>query len=146
MKHLLSNVNNDCNVEDLKIVFDNMPDFDDQDIIISNFINWQPLYDLYVVDDEVVITIEIAGINIKDFSIYAGKVCMVIDGIRKSPDVVKGEYRTFHNIEIPYGRFNRRINFPVPVEPRNYQYKIENGILTLKFPIMQEKIIPIEEG
>ena len=145
MKHSLSDVDNGCGIGDLRIVFDDIPDFDDQGII-SNLINWQPLYDLYVIDSKVVVTIEIAGVKITDFSIYVGKYLMVIDGIRKSSDLLTNERCKFHNIEIAYGRFNRRIDFPVPVEPRQYKYRINNGILTLRFPLMKERIIPVEEG
>ena len=146
MKHSLSDVNNGCDIEALKIVFDNIPHFDDQDTVISDLIHWQPLYDLYVVNDEVVVTIEIAGVKIKDFSIYVEKKVMIIDGIRKSPHIFTSECLTFHNIEILYGRFYRRIDFPILVEPKQYQYKINNGILTLRFPTMKERIIPIEDG
>ncbi len=146
MKHSVSDVNKNHNVEDLNIIFDNIPDPDYQDIIVSNFVHWQPLYDLYVAGGEVVATIELAGVGIKDFSIYVDKDHMVIDGVRKSPDMFSRDCCTFHNIEIPYGRFNIRIDFPMPVEPRHYHSTINNGILTIKFPIVKEKIIPIEDG
>ncbi len=144
MKHSPSGVNND--IEALKIIFDNMPDFDDQDTIMSDFIHWQPLYDLYVANDKVVVTIEIAGVDIKDISVYAEKRYLIIDGIRKSPDIFTNESLTFHNIEIPYGRFYRRIDFPILVEPRQCQYKVNNGILTFRLPILQERVIPVEDG
>ncbi len=140
-----SDMNNDCDIEELRIIFDNIPDLENEDIVISNFINWQPPYDLYVVGDEVVVTIEIAGVTVKDFSIYAGKRYMVIEGIRKSPEILTKECCTFHNIEIPYGRFNRRIDFPAAVEAKNCRHTINNGLLRLRFPLIREKVIPIEE-
>ncbi len=146
MKHSSSDINHSGDVEELNIIFDDIPDFDNQETIITNFIHWQPLYDLYVVGDGVVITIEIAGVAVKDFSLYVSKEYMVIDGIRKSPDLFTTNCCTFHNIEIPYGRFNMRVDFPVPVEPRQYEYSMVHGILTLKFPVVKERIIPIEDG
>ena len=141
MKHSVSMVNKKG---DIRIIFDDMPDFD-EDILIGNLVNWQPLYDLYVMADDVVVTIEIAGVDIKDFSVYVERLYMLIDGIRKSPGMLNKEYCIFHNLEIPRGRFNRKIDFPIPIKPRQCQYEIENGILILKFPILKEKIIPIEE-
>ncbi len=146
MKRSVSSVNKSRRAEDLNIIFDRMPDVDSQNILISNFVHWQPLYDLYIVDGEVVITLEIAGVAVKDFTIFVNKEHMVIDGIRKSPVMLTRNCCTFHNIEIPYGRFNVRIDFPVPVEPRRYDYTINNGILTIKFEVVKEKIIPIEDG
>jgi HSP20 family molecular chaperone IbpA len=141
-----SNIDNEYDVGHLQIEFDNIPDFDEHDIIISDLIHWQPLCDVYVAKNEVVVTVEIAGVALKDFSIYAHKKYMIVDGIRRSPDAFANESCTFHTIEIPYGRFNRRIDFPVPVLPRQYQYRIDNGILRLGFPIIKERIIPIEDG
>jgi len=143
MKHSVPSVNKEQNI---RVIFDDVPDSGGQDIIIGDFIDWQPIYDLYIIEDDLVVTFEIAGVDIKDFSIYVKRIYMVINGIRKSPGILNREYCIFHNLEIPYGRFSRRIDFPVPIEPRRYQYKIENGILTIKFPILKEKVIPIEEG
>jgi HSP20 family molecular chaperone IbpA len=129
----------------LRIIFDSMPDLGTNDIIISEFVNWQPLYDLFIIKEKVVVTIEIPGVDVKDFSVYVCRGYMVIDGYRKSPSWLDRNCCTFHNFEIPYGRFIRRIEFPLLVEPKQYQHVIENGILTLTFPIEKEKIIPIEE-
>lgn len=136
----------DCDVDTLHIIFDHIQDADDQDAFTPDFINWQPLYDLYITQDEMVVTIEIAGLKPKDFSIYAATNYLIIDGIKKSHELLTKECCKFHNIEIPYGRFNRRIDFPVPVEAKQYQYNIDNGMLTLRFPLEKERIIPIEDG
>ncbi len=131
----------DHDVDKLQIIFDQLHDLEDPD-----FVSWQPLYDLYITEGEVVITIEIAGVTAKDFTIHAARNYLIIDGMRESAELLIKECCRFHNIEIPYGRFNRKIDFPVPVEPTQYKYRMDNGILTLRFPIEKEKIIPIENG
>lgn len=142
MKHSVSEAHKK---QAIRIIFDDMPDFGAQDIIISDFIDWQPLYDLFILGDNIIVIIEIAGVDVKDFSIYVCRQYMIIDGLRKSLSGVSRNCCTFHNFEIPYGKFNRRIDFPVPIEPKQYQYDIDNGILTLKYPVLKERIIPIEE-
>jgi len=129
----------------LNIVFEDTYYGEGRDFIISDFINWQPLYDLYIDSNEVVITIEIAGVDIKDFSIYTGRHYMIIDGVRRSPSVFDKNNCIFHNLEIPYGIFYKKIDFPAPIEPKKYQYKLENGVLTIRFPVVKERIIPIVE-
>ena len=146
MKQPVSDINNSCNRKDLKIIIEKMPDFHDEEVFISDFINWQPLCDLYIMNDEVVVTIEIAGVGTKDFSVYINKDSIIIDGTRRSPDVFTDECCTFHTIEIPYGRFIRKIDFPVPVEPKQYKAGIDKGILRIKIPVLKERIIPIEDG
>jgi HSP20 family molecular chaperone IbpA len=142
MKDMVSEIHDKHTIN---IIFDEATDIKMRSRITEEFINWQPLYDLFVMAEEVVVIIEIAGIDTKDFYIYVDRVSMVIDGTRRSPNILNREYCIFHNLEIPYGRFNRRIDFPVPVEPKRYHYTIESGILTLKFPAVKEKVIPIED-
>ncbi len=132
--------------ENIRIVFDEVADFEHRDVIVGEFVNWQPIYDLYIVGDEVFVTLEIAGVDINDFVIYLKKTYMIVEGVRRSPDLLNKKYCIFHSVEIPYGRFNRRIDFPAPIEPRGNEYHIERGMLTLKFPILKEKIITVEDG
>lgn len=131
----------DYDVDKLQVIFDQLHGLEDPD-----FVSWQPLYDLYITEGEVVITIEIAGVKAKDFTIHAARNYLIIDGMRESAELLIKECCRFHNIEIPYGRFNRKIDFPVSVQPKQYKYRMDNGILTLRFPIEKEKIIPIENG
>jgi len=130
----------------VRVIFDDIHDYDNTKNYTPDFVSWQPLYDLYIMEGEMVITIEIAGVKPRDFSIHVSRNHLVIDGTRKSSEILSKQGCKFHNIEIPYGSFYRRIDFPLPVEPKQYQYCLEYGILSLRFPIEKEKIIPIEDG
>jgi HSP20 family molecular chaperone IbpA len=131
--------------DDIRIVFDDKNGYNIQSYA-PDFINWQPLYDLYMVEAELVITIDLAGITTKDFSIHVTHDYLILKGVRRSPVILTKETCKFHNIEIPYGSFYRRIDFPLRVEPRQYHCSLDNGLLTLRFLIEREKIIPIEDG
>jgi len=131
---------------DVRVIFDDTHEYNDLANYTPDFVSWQPLYDLYIIEGEMVITIEIAGVKPKDFSIHVSRTYLIINGTRRSSEILSKENCKFHNIEIPHGTFYRRIDFPLPVEPRQYHYGLENGILTLRFPIEREKIIPIEDG
>ena len=132
--------------KEVRVIFGDIAVFDDVSDYSSDFISWQPLYDLYIMEGEMVITVEIAGIKPSDFSIHITRNHLVINGTRRSPEILSKKQCKFHNIEIPYGPFYRRIDFPLPVEPKQYQYCLNNGILILRFPVEKEKIIPIEDG
>lgn len=112
------------------------------------FFHWQPSYDLYVIDEMVFISIELPGVNSEDIKISIGQNYMTISGIKK-PHMVgkKSEQQkvVFHNLEISFGRFFRRIEFPLPVEPRYGDYKLDQGVLKIKLPVLKEHIVPIEE-
>ncbi len=135
---------------DLKIIYEKAGDDIRKNVLISGLINWQPPYDLYLVNDEIFVNIELAGVAIQDVTLYVGTNHLIIYGTKK-PAVMTNEKPdrrgfVFHTLEIAYGRFVRSIDLPVPIEPRKFDYRMENGILTIKWQIQKEHIIPIEEG
>ncbi len=114
--------------------------------LLSEVINWQPLYNLYTTGDSIVVHLELPGVNLQDVVIYLRSRYMVVTGNRMVPAGLTADCCIFHNLEIPYGRFSRRIDFPVPIEIRQYAYDVKEGILTLQFPLLVETIIPVEDG
>ncbi len=128
----------------IKVRFNDVRSFEEKDITLADFVHWQPLYDLYTIADNILVRVEIAGVKLNDITIHLRWGYMIITGVKRSPEIYSTESCVFHNLEIPYGRFFRRIDFPTLIDMKNYQYKFEDGILTLKFPILKEKIIPID--
>ena len=116
----------------------------DEHEALTELINWQPLYNMYTTADSIIIHLELPGVNLQDVVIYLRKNYMLVAGNRVAPAELVRDCCIFHNLEIPYGRFNRRIDFPLPVEVRRYNYDIQDGILTLQFRTLAEKIIPVE--
>jgi len=131
-----------------EIIYEKTGDIINEDILISGIINWQPPYDLYLINETVFISIELPGVDMKDVVLYVGHDRLIISGTKK-PLLVNEEIDrnnlVFHTLEISYGKFVRRIDFPMPIEPRNGVYNMENGVLTIKWPVLKEQIIPIEE-
>ena len=114
--------------------------------ILSEVINWQPLYNLYTTQDSIVIHLELPGVDLGNVVIYLQRRYMVVTGNGQVPVGLTADCCIFHNLEIPYGRFSRRIDFPVPIELRHYDYEVKEGMLTLQFPVSVETIIPVEDG
>ncbi len=110
----------------------------------QEFINWEPIYDLYLADDRLIISIEIAGVRLGETMLRISRTSMLIDGVRRSPAAMEKKHCTYHNLEIPYGYFLRRIDFPVPVQARQCQYRFDNGILILVIPVVKEHIVPVD--
>ncbi len=137
-------------ISEMKIVY-KKEDFPmEENFFRSGIMNWEPAYDLYIVDDTIFVTIEIPGVHKGDFMIYVGNNQLVICGTKR-PFLIENEKTgfgnlVFHTLEISYGRFFRRINFPIPVEPKRGIYELENGVLSMKFPLQKERIVPIEEA
>jgi len=112
--------------------------------MLTDFINWQPLYNLYATPDGIIVHLELAGVDLEDIVIYLRSRYMVVIGNRQAPAALTRNCCVFHTLEVAYGRFRRRIEFPVPVEIKQYQHEVRNGMLTLHFQAVKEKLIPIE--
>ena len=128
---------------DPRFVLDHNIDYEEQEIL-SEVINWQPLYNLYTTPDSIIVHLELPGVNLQDVVVYLHSRYMVVTGNRQAPSALAGECCVFHSLEIPYGRFSRRIDFPAPIEMRHYNYEVQDGILTLQFQVLLERIIPVE--
>ncbi|UCG29627.1 MAG: Hsp20/alpha crystallin family protein [candidate division WOR-3 bacterium] len=139
MKHPASKKDN---VADIRFITNNEA-VPEEHGSFSALVNWQPLYNLYTVDDTVVVHLELAGVDLQDVVIFLRSRYMFIEGNRIAPTIIE-EHCVFHNLEIPYGRFMRRIDFPMPVETRQYRYEMRNGVLTIQFKVVEKKIIPVE--
>ncbi len=128
---------------DIRFVIDSNVDYQ-EDGFFSELNNWQPSCNLYTIDDSIIVHLELTGVSLRDVVIFLQSRYMYVTGNRTAPPPIIEEHCIFHNLEIPYGRFTRRIDFPMPIETRGYKYEMQNGILTLQFKVVEEKIIPVE--
>ncbi len=131
--------------------------FDDLDRLFTGFAEntystsraaWSPLYDLFVTKEKLVIVVELPGVEKEEISVSISTRGLIIRGKREAPKLVR-EGQIFYNLEIPFGRFERRIPFPIDVRIKEVDINLANGLLTLIFPLKGEyleRIIPIEEG
>ncbi len=141
MKHPASDKNQ---VADIRFIIEDDTGYEESSAF-SELINWQPLYNLYTTPDGIMVHIELPGVSKGDVTVYLRRRYMIVTGSRVTPTGLTGECCVFHNLEIPYGSFSRRVDFPIPIETHQYHYELREGILTMHFQTLKEKIIPIEE-
>ena len=127
----------------IEFITDDNTNYENGDVF-PEFAHWQPLYNLYTTPDGIMIHIELAGVDTRDLVIYLRTRHMIIMGNRTTPAGLTEDCCVFHNLEIPYGRFIRRIDFPIPVETRHHQHEMRDGLLTINLKTLKETIIPIE--
>lgn len=72
--------------------------------------NWEPPVDMLETDDEVLILAALPGVDAEQVQAVIENGVLVITGVR----VLPGELRTatIHRLELPQGRFERRIALP----------------------------------
>jgi len=73
---------------------------------------------------------ELPGLDLKNLNIFVtGGNQLTLEGERQPPATDKG---VWHRQERGFGRFNRTLTLPFPVDPDKVEARLENGILVVK--------------
>jgi HSP20 family protein len=95
---------------------------------------FQPQCDCYRTDDPpaVHLLLELPGVDPDDLRIVASGTALVVSGVRERPHPAGARY---HQIEIEYGPFERRIELSEEVDVDAVTVTYEAGILQLEVPL-----------
>lgn len=102
---------------------------------------WQPLTDVYEDDDGIVVRVEVAGMRSEDFSISLAGRTLVVAGTRVDP----APKRTYHQMEIRFGKFRAEVYLPWTVELDDVEASYEEGFLTVCLPRPGSQRVPVVE-
>ncbi len=97
---------------------------------------WAPAVDMYETRNEVVVSAELPGISEKDIHLSITGDLLTIQGERRESDEVKdgSHYRR----ERWFGKFERTLALPMPVETGQVKATYRDGVLTVKLPKVEE--------
>jgi HSP20 family protein len=73
--------------------------------------SWEPPVDIFETGDRLVIVIALPGVTAEQLSIEVEPGAVVVRGQRRLP--THGQGGRIHRLELPYGRFERRIELPL---------------------------------
>lgn len=99
--------------------------------------DWVPAADVYETEAEVVICLEISGVEPEDISVVAEQRSVTVTGHRRFPPVENAS--CVHQLEIENGRFERTISLPVPVDVAGTSSVYKNGYLLIRLPKLGHK-------
>src|SRR4029077_12083742 len=89
-----------------------------------------PAVDVYEDEHNLVLKLEVPGVNEEDLNVSMENNLLTVSGERKFEKEEKEE--NFHRIERRYGSFSRSFTLPNTVETENVQADYENGMLSIK--------------
>ena len=98
---------------------------------------WQPAIDVYETDSEVVVLVELAGIKEAEIEVTVHNGVITIRGERK--DIKQGIKRTYSQMEILWGPFERDITLSANVNVDQIKAFYEAGILEVVLPKLGEE-------
>ncbi len=108
---------------------------------------WKPQMDIFETPDEIVIIAEIAGVNKEDLEIEISAKAVKIHGLRSDPP--RSRDATYMLAEIQYGRFERTLYLPAPIDTDSVVASHIDGFLKIQLTKVQLDIprkIPVEDG
>lgn len=71
---------------------------------------WEPPVDIFETEGQFVIVVALPGVSAEQLVINLDGPTLVVHGQRRLPDL--GHSALIHRLELPYGRFERRIELP----------------------------------
>ncbi len=93
---------------------------------------WAPTADMYETRDELVVTVELPGLNEKDIHLSITGDLLSLEGERQWNQDVKQE--SYYRGERWYGKFQRTLPLPIPVQADKVKASYRDGVLTITLP------------
>lgn len=93
---------------------------------------WAPAVDMYETKDAVVVSVEIPGLNEKDIHLSITGDLLTIQGERQWTDEARNA--SHYRQERWFGKFERALQLPIPVESGQVKATYRDGVLTVKLP------------
>jgi HSP20 family protein len=110
---------------------------------------WQPCIDIVETPSAVLILAEVPGFRAADLAVEVRGTRITLSGV-KTTALPSAQRIKFHCMERGHGRFLRDIQIFSPVNTHHGTARLEDGLLTIEFPKIQDKrqearVLQIEE-
>jgi HSP20 family protein len=102
----------------------------------SFFEGWEPTIDVYEDKDKTTLRAELPGMKQEDIDVSLEGNTLILSGERKQEEEHK-EGQTYRS-ERFFGRFQRTITLPQPVDPGKIKASYKDGVLTIELPKSEE--------
>jgi HSP20 family protein len=101
-------------------------------------VNWQPAIELINKDEALILKASLPGLEAKDLDISVTREAVQLSGEHRYEKAEKE--KGYYHSEFRYGKFERTINLPVPIQNDKVTAEFKNGILTLTLPKVEEVV------
>lgn len=96
---------------------------------------WFPATDVCETDNDIVVMMDVSGIEPDELTVIADERSVTVSGDRKMPQL-NVEY--VHQLEIERGFLKRTVPLPVSIDISNTTYFCKNGFVVIKLPKRQQ--------
>jgi len=97
--------------------------------------NWLPALEVNEDKDKFLVTVELPGVNTADVKVTLEDDVLAISGERKYVGTAQSELRLSERY---YGKFERSVRLPAPVQANHVTATGKDGVLTITLPKVEE--------
>jgi len=94
---------------------------------------WMPTVDVCERTSEIVIFVEMPGVERSDMQVAWNEGVLIISGVKRQRPSGHG-VETYLCVERAYGHFRREISIKIPVDHKNAKAELKNGLLKIHLP------------
>jgi HSP20 family protein len=98
---------------------------------------WEPAIDVYETGSDVVVLVELAGAKEDEIEVTVHGQALIVRGERR--DIKQGIKRTYSQMEVLWGPFERDIALPAAVDVNQIKAFYERGFLEVILPKVNEE-------
>jgi HSP20 family protein len=93
---------------------------------------WNPNVDILETTEILVVKIELPGVEPGDLNLSVNSGNLLIEGVKHEPEVRRGARMV--QVEQAFGQFRRSIHLGAPVNTRQAEASLSDGLLVVRFP------------
>src|SRR5256885_15748837 len=93
---------------------------------------WMPVVDMYETKDDLILRFELPGVSEKDVSLSITDDVLTVKGERSFDQESKDDHA--YHVERAYGKFERSVELPVPVQVDRAKATYRDGVLEVRLP------------
>lgn len=101
-----------------------------------------PPVDVYETDDSLVLELDLPGVDPGDVLIKVYEDVLIVEGVKRERR--KEKRFKYLCMERSFESFRRMIKIPVPVDAAAGRASYDNGVVTLRFPKIRDRVIKIK--
>lgn len=98
---------------------------------------WFPAADIYESDQEIIVYMDVSGVNPQTLSVIAEETALTVSGERNIK--VDTNIKSIHQLEIERGVFKRTLTLPSPIDVSATTSTSKNGFLIVQLPKQKKK-------
>ena len=103
---------------------------------------WEPPVNVYLTADAVVVVAELAGADKESIDVSVEGDRLLLRGHRCEPPLPG--LVSHHQVEVHFGKFERQVRLPGPVEPGGTKAAYEQGLLRVAIPLVRPRRLTVE--